>query len=105
MHKGIGALFGVSRLMKTDAGKQELTDGLKAAVTPKLTFLSEKLSTDEYLMGKQFTVADAYMFTILNWTGHVGIDLSPWKNIQDYITRVGQRPAVMKVMKEEGLLK
>lgn len=105
IHKGIGALFGVGYLVKTDGAKQELTDGLKAALVPKFKHISEKLGSNDYLMGKQFTVADAYMFTVLNWTGHLGVDITPWKNIQDYIARVGARPAVLRAMKEEGLLK
>ena len=55
-------------------------------------------------MGKDFCVADAYAFVVLGWTQWVEIPVAPYKNVEAYMKRVGSRPAVMKVMKEEGLL-
>lgn len=104
MHKGIGMMFGISRLVNTDAAKEELNKGIRAMLVPKFKFLSQKLGTNDYLMGKDFTVADAYMFTVLNWTNLHKIDLSEFKNIQDYMARVASRPAVQKALKEEGLI-
>ena len=54
-------------------------------------------------MGKAFTVADAYLFTVLRWSHHVGLDLAPWPALKDYMERVSARPAVKAAMKEEGL--
>lgn len=101
IHKGIGMLFGVDRLVKTDSAKAELREAYKAAMTPKLDFISQKLGTGNYLMGEQFTVTDAYMFTVVGWAKYVALDLSPWKNITDYMERVAQRPAVQKAKKLE----
>jgi glutathione S-transferase len=55
-------------------------------------------------MGDQFTVADAYLFTVLRWSPRVGIDLSKWKNIGTYVDRVAARPKVQEAMKAEGSL-
>jgi glutathione S-transferase len=58
-----------------------------------------------YLFGEQFTVADAYLFTVTSWAGHVGVDLEPFPALKTYQARVAQRPAVQAALKAEGLLK
>ena len=59
----------------------------------------------DYLFGKQFSVADAYLFTVTKWAKPVGFDLTEFPNIAAFQQRVGARPAVQAAMKEEGLLK
>ena len=56
-------------------------------------------------MGKQFTVADAYLFTVLNWAGMVKFDLSRWPVLGQYLQRVAARPKVQEALKAEGLVK
>ena len=56
-------------------------------------------------MGDTFTVADGYLFTVSNWAGHVGLDLSPFPNLIAFRARVSARPAVIEAMKAEGLIK
>ena len=84
-------------------------EGLKARQTQRLgtrfDWLSQQLGTREYLMGSQFTVADAYLFTVLGWCRRLGIDLAKWPVLAAYTARVGQRPAVREALKAEGLLK
>jgi glutathione S-transferase len=55
-------------------------------------------------MGSGFTVADAYCFTILNWTNFHSIDLTPFPNVGAYVGRVAARPKVQQAMREEGLI-
>ena len=56
-------------------------------------------------MGDSFNVADGYLFTVTNWAGFVGMDLSAYTHLVAYRTRVGARPAVVAAMKAEGLIK
>jgi glutathione S-transferase len=63
------------------------------------------LADREYLTGARFTVADAYLFTVLNWGGIVQFDLSPWPALQAFQARVAARPAVQQVLRAEGILK
>jgi glutathione S-transferase len=56
-------------------------------------------------MGDKFTVADAYAFTVVNWTNFQKIDLAPWPSLKAYYERVRARPKVQEALKAEGLLK
>jgi glutathione S-transferase len=56
-------------------------------------------------MGEQFTVADAYLFTVLSWSRHLNFDLGKWPQVQRYVERVGARPQVTEALKAEGLVK
>lgn len=96
MHKGIGGLFNPA--MPED-GKKAIKDRL----TRRFAWLDQQLGKKPYLLGDKYSVADAYAFTVLGWTRHVGIDLSPYAHIVAYLDRVGSRPAVQAALKKEGL--
>ena len=70
----------------------------------RYAFLDKKLEGRQYLFGDQFTVADAYLFTVTNWAKLVHVDLSKFTNLQKFQERVAARPAVKAAMKAEGLL-
>jgi glutathione S-transferase len=71
----------------------------------RFDYLTERFTGKQYLMGDKFTVADAYLFTILNWSNFLKFDLGRWPTLKDYMARVGARPAVKEAMKVEGLIK
>ena len=98
LHKGVGQLFNPKM---PDDFKKTVKD---AILPPKFDFLSKGLEKRQYLTGDTFTAADAYLFTILNWTGMLGIDLSRWPALTAYQGRVAARPAVQAALKAEGLL-
>jgi glutathione S-transferase len=54
-------------------------------------------------VGEHFTVADAYLYTILTWTQPAGIDLTAWPVLAAYRERIQRRPAVQAARKAEGL--
>lgn len=95
-HKPMGSFF--NKAMTEKAG-----DLHKANVEKKLTHLDKHLASHDYLVGKSFSAADAYCFTILSWAAHHGIDLSKHTNVLAYQARVGARPSVGKMLKAEGL--
>jgi glutathione S-transferase len=98
LHKGIGGLFNPA--MPED-GKAVI----RAKAASKLQWVDEQLEGRQYLMGDAFTIADAYLFTVTNWTGHTGIDISGMKNLSAFQARMAKRPAVQAALKAEGLLK
>ena len=67
--------------------------------------LDKQLAGKDYLTGKQFTVADAYLFVLLGWTRPTQIDLARWPNLAAFHKRVGARPKVQEALQAEGLLK
>jgi glutathione S-transferase len=69
-----------------------------------LQYVDKSLEGKDFLMGKQFTIADCYIFALLGWTTWIELDTSEYRNIQAYMKRVYNRPAVQKVLKEEDLL-
>ena len=95
IHKGCSPLF-----------NPKLDDEAKAALMPRLkqriAYAADALKNKKYLMG-HFTVADAYLFTVLRWAPRLEIDLSAWPALKDYMERIAARPAVKAAMKEEGL--
>ena len=77
----------------------------RTALGQKFDWLSTFLQGKAFLIGNNFTVADAYLFTVLKWPARVGIDLGLWPVLAAYQSKIAQRPLVHQAMKEEGLLK
>jgi glutathione S-transferase len=98
VHKGFGPLF-------NKEASHEWKVAAKSALGKKFDWLSTYLQGKSFLLGNAFTVADAYLFTVLSWTAHVGIDLKEWPVLEDYHSRIAQRPKVQQALREEGLLK
>jgi len=98
LHKGMGNFFNPA-----------ITEDWRKAVTDRLSirmdWLSKQLEGRKYLMGDKFTVADAYLFVILNWAAPSKFDLSKWPTLQEYHKRVAARPKVQEALKAEGLVK
>jgi len=98
LHKTFSPLFNPA---STDAAKAAAINML----TPRIDFMSKQLGDADYLGGKQFTVADAYLFVVLSWSAHVNVSLATWPNIEAFLARVAARPAVHAAMVAEGLIK
>jgi glutathione S-transferase len=75
----------------------------RTIVSARFGQLAKHLDGREYLLDR-FSVADAYLVTVLNWTPAVGLDLDEWPALRAYFARVTQRPSVAKALSEEGRL-
>ena len=98
LHKGFSPLFNPSM---PDEAKKIFRERLGT----RFAYLDKHLASNDYLMGKDFSVADAYAFVVSNWAGRVDVDLSSHANVLAWRKRVGARPAVQAAMKAEGLIK
>jgi glutathione S-transferase len=98
LHKQFSPLFAAN----TPAEYKEI---LKEKIAKRFDWLSGELKGKDYLMGKQFTAADGYLYTILRWTNFVGIDLAKWPVLTAYDARVAARPKVQEALIAEGLVK
>ncbi len=97
LHKGIGGLFNKAM---PEEGRKVIMERLHK----RLDYVDGVLAKNKFLLGKSFSVADAYAFTVLNWGQWTGVDIKAWKNIAKYMEDVAKRPAVQAAMKAEGLL-
>jgi glutathione S-transferase len=98
LHKNIGPLF--SPVLADDA-----KNFFKDRAIGKFRYVDSQLKGRDYLMGKQFTVADGYLFTMLAWADRMKFDLSGLSNLKAYQARVGARPMVQEALTKEGLMK
>jgi glutathione S-transferase len=97
VHKGFSPLF-------NPKASSDWKASAIAALGTKFDWLSGFIGGKPYLLGETFTVADAYLFTVLSWAPKVGIDLSHWPVLVAYLARVGHRPHVQAALKAEGLI-
>lgn len=97
VHKQLGALF-------NPAMTPEMKDVQLGTISRRFDALEKMLDGRPYITGDTFTAADAYLFTVLNWTRNMKIDIAKWPNIDAYIDRIAQRPKVREAMKAEGLI-
>jgi glutathione S-transferase len=74
-----------------------------AELAAPLTYLAGKVDGERSLMGERFSVADAYLFAILNWIGFAGFSMGDWPTLQAYHARIGAMPVVREAMAREGL--
>ncbi|HEU4623079.1 MAG TPA: glutathione transferase GstA [Burkholderiaceae bacterium] len=94
IHKTFGPLF-------SQDFSEEVKDKFRALLGKKFDWLVQRLGDQSFLLSDQFTVADAYLFTMLGWTKHVGIDLSKWPKLVEYQARIGARPSVRTALQAE----
>jgi glutathione S-transferase len=98
LHKNFGPMF--SPVLADDAKAF-----FKDRVMGKFKYLDSQLAGRDYLMGKDFTVADGYLFTMLSWADRMKFDLSAMPHLVAYKDRVAARPKVKEALTKEGLLK
>lgn len=98
VHKGFSPLW-------RPVTPPEVRERMVQALGNRFTLIAKTLGVQPYLTGKEFTVADAYLFVILNWSGILKVDLTPWPALVAFQARVAARPAVQATLKAEGLLK
>lgn len=67
----------------------------------RLDYIEQRLDGNPFLMGGQFTVADAYLYTLFGWLPRAGVDAGKWPKLQRHHQRVGERSAVKQALKAE----
>ncbi|ATB27032.1 glutathione transferase GstA [Melittangium boletus] len=98
LHKPFGSLF-------NPALPEEAKTMARNQLANRLKSVNETFGKQPYFQGEQYSVADAYLFTVLSWAPHTGVDLSPYTHLKAFQERVGARPQVQAALKAEGLLK
>jgi glutathione S-transferase len=100
LHKSFSPLF-------SPATPEDYKRQMKERILGRLTYVDQTLSRNEtpWLLGGDFTVADAYLFVITNWSGNMGIDIKGLGKVGEFMTRTRERPAVAAALRAEGLAK
>ena len=98
LHKNFSPLF-------NPAIPDEVKNFFRDRIMGKFRYLDTQLAGRDYLMGKQFTVADGYLYTMLRWADGHKFDLAGLKNLMAFKARVDARPKVQEALTKEGLLK
>ena len=96
LHKSFTPLF-------SSEATEDMKTFARNNLAKRLAYLEGALGDKKYLMGDQFTIADAYLFTVLGWGSHVGVEIGP--KLKTYVDRVRARPHVIEAMTAEGLIK
>jgi glutathione S-transferase len=98
IHKGFGPLW-------NPASPEEVKQAAKDKLFQRFAYIDQRLAGQSYLTGERFTVADAYLFTVTNWTNFHGLSLTEYPNLAAFMSRVAARPKVQEALEAEGLLK
>lgn len=98
VHKGYSPLF-------NPAVPDDVKTVFRERLMTRLAHLDTHLASNDYVMGKDFSVVDAYVFTTLGWAPRVNVDLSGFHNLARFRERMMARQAVQDAMKAEGLIK
>ena len=96
IHKTYSPLFKDTTPAETRAERLEY-------LRKRYAFVDQALSQQPYLLGKEFSVADAYLYTVTNWAKSVKLDLAPYPHLEAFQQRIAARPAVQDALFEEGL--
>lgn len=105
IHKGFGPMFAVNGMTQNEEARKEILAFTREGLGDRFTIIQGKLGEREYLMPSGFSVADAYLFTILNWAKFFAWDISKeWPSLMQYLKRVRARDATQRAMKAEGLI-
>ena len=97
LHKGFSPLF-------TPGMPEEVKTAALTRLSARLQWVEGELAERPYLMGQQFTVADAYLFTVVGWSRQVRLDISAMPRLGEFMARMRGRPAVQAALRAEGLL-
>jgi len=98
IHKSFTPLF-------NPASNDAVKEYARVNLAKKFDWLETQLKGKSFLTGSNFTIADAYLFVVVNWTNFVGIDISKWPSLAAFQARVAARPKVQEAMEAEGLNK
>ena len=98
VHKGFSVLF-------NPAMPEEAKALARTRLMLRFTWVNGQLEGKQYLMGDTFSVADAYLFTVSTWAGHVALDITGLPELAAGLARIAARPAVQAAMKAEGLIR
>lgn len=101
--KSFYPILGAAKMTSQESAHADLKNYAVQNIERYLAHLDKKLIGKDFITGRQFTVADAYLFTVIGWCKWAKIKLAPYPNVKAYMKRVSERPAVRRVLEKEEL--
>lgn len=95
LHKGFTPLFKPNT-------PEEYKVIVREQLEQKFAYINDQLNGKQWLMGLRFTIADAYLFTVARWGYALGLNLEGLSHLEDFMTRMKNRPAVAAALAAEG---
>ncbi|KPA93111.1 glutathione S-transferase [Pseudomonas asplenii] len=95
IHGTMGPLFNVTI-------PEEVKAIFRTRLFQRFDLLENTLAKQDYLLEGDFSVADAYLFTVMRWNRFFAIDLAPWPALVRFMTRIGERPNVKLALEVES---
>ena len=96
LHKGFTPLF------RPDT-PEDFKPTVRALLEKKMQYVNDALQDNQWICGSRFSIADAYLFTVLRWAYAVKLNMAGLSNIAAYMARMAERPAVAAALKAEVL--
>jgi glutathione S-transferase len=97
LHKNFAPFF-------NPAASSDWKAAAMASLQRRLPYVAQHLDDKQFLLGDEFSIGDAYLFTVLGWAKHIDLDLGKWPALVAYQARVGAREGVQNALKAEGLI-
>jgi glutathione S-transferase len=101
--KSFAPIFRASRWTNDKSVQETIIAATREGIDKHLAYLDNSLAGKEYLLGNRFSVADAYLFTILGWCKWAEVKVGKYSNVTAYMKRILKRPAVQKVLEKEEM--
>lgn len=98
-------LFTSEYYFKDEKTQGEFETNVKSKLNDYLSFVNKNLEGKTFIANNQYSIADAYLYTVLSWSKWVEVDLTNYRNITSYMARIFERAGTQKAMKAEGLIK
>lgn len=103
LHKGWNPLFNLNEMVQNTEGKAELEKWARATLANRLDATESWLATQDTCLESGYSVADAYLFTVLAWAKYTKVDLGPWRRLSHYFETIRTRPEVQAAIRAEGI--
>jgi glutathione S-transferase len=103
IHKSFAPIFHPAMLAPTEA-TAAVREKAVEHLMKRFEYVNQKFGKNDFFTGNHFTIADAYLFVMVQWTKKLKLDMAKFPAIMAFSERVLARPAVQKTMKQEGLI-
>lgn len=102
VHPTFKPLFGATAYLEDAAAVEKTQANARTQLRKLFEIMDAQLGQADYLAGER-SIADAYAFVTVLWTGFVNVDISGLEHLAAFKARMQADPAVQKALKDEGL--